>query len=94
MHRTICITLGCLLIFGCSQGPDFSKPSIVTGKEVNAKGVALYELDYRNGVRGKGWGEVYIKAPQAFAEVGDVLEIKNGSLVVSKKMSGTMPHSN
>lgn len=72
----------CLLGSGCGQPPDFTKEVKVRCKSSRMSG-SLYTLEHNQGTRGSGWGTVCFKAPNDFAEVGDVLICTNG--VIAKK---------
>ena len=88
MKKIIYGLLLCLMLSGCvfDQGPDFSKPAKVISKIVYLDNSARYELDYHNhGVNGEGWGAVFFKAPDDFANVGDNLVIKDHTLIVVPK---------
>jgi hypothetical protein len=81
MSRLLCLPL--VLLVGCHQGPDFSEPAQVIAKS-STEQHTVYHLQHDRGVRGAGWGAVKMAAPQDFADVGDVLVIESGALVVRK----------
>jgi hypothetical protein len=86
VKKGLIVGLMCVLSAGCSQGPDFSKPSVIDYKEQSKyePGIALYGIDGSDGVRGEGLGSIRFKAHSDFAEIGDSIVFKNGVLAAVK----------
>lgn len=79
------IAIMCLALTGCSQGPDFSIPSTVESKSSYDDQTAVYKIKGSAGVRGGGFGSIKFKAPLNFANVGDIIEFKEGVFMITKK---------
>jgi hypothetical protein len=71
----------CCLATGCSQGPDLTGNTIVSGKTTYENGATMYYLKDNAGVRGKGSGTVKFIAHVNFANVGDKIVFIDNSLV-------------
>lgn len=69
-----------LFLTGCTQSPDFTHPVEVVEKETSER-ITTYTLREEHSWR----GPVVFKAPDKFAQVGDVLVFHRGAIRVKKE---------
>ena len=81
--KTLILTITMLVTTGCTNPPDFSNPAKVVGKE-SFQSSAKYSIRLDQGSEETFYLPSVFYAPDAFADVGDVIVFHRGALAVKK----------